>query len=100
MFNRLKYEQLSDSLSTSREFLYAIEKISGEEFEYIDNENAGCPELNKNAAYELWKEGGNENKILAALPIENAIDNDEIFWGDFIAKFNGKDWIYKNVYKD
>jgi len=95
-FNKKDFEQLSDSLNTSEEFLYAIELFSGEKLEYVDDEDDSY--LYKNAAYDLWadgwKEDGDKAKILALLSKEDAEEDEEIFWGGEIACFKKGRWIW------
>jgi len=101
MFNSRNYEQLSDNLQTSGEILYAIESVTGEDFQilhhsllnYDENEHIMC-----NAAFSLWENGGREDEILAALPTEDGgapiADGREIYWGfdGKFAEFDGEKW--------
>ena len=90
MFNKNDYERLSESLQTSEEFLFAIEKVSGASLEREDDGS-----IINNAACQLWEEGGCENEILAALPTEQADEEEEIFWADLKAYFDGEKWSWR-----
>jgi len=105
MFNKKKYERLSESLETSSEILYAIEQVTGQIFRYentykrIDAENVIeiGETITNNAAFYFWQEGercDHEDEILAALP--TAIEEGtEVFWGiePLFAEFDGEKWI-------
>lgn len=93
MFLKTDYESLAVSFETSEEILYAIEIVTNEIF--IETGNGRVEE---NPAFELWKEGGREDEILAALPTENGgssiPEGKEIFWGmeGKFAEFAGDTW--------
>ena len=87
-FNKKSYERLSESLQTSEQFLFAIEKVAGCELETTEGD-----QLFDNSAKELWENGGRENEILAALPTETAEDGEKVFWGWLSAEFNNEQWI-------
>jgi hypothetical protein len=95
MFCKTNYERFSESLNCSPEILFAIEAVTGENFER-DNQK-----IIENASYQLWEEGGRELEILAALPIDNGSefeDGEEIFWADEkFAEFDGEQWILERT---
>ena len=95
MFNRKDYEQLSDSLQTSGEILYAIECVTGCDFKPHKNR---FDTVAINHAFGLWEEGGRDGDILAALPLEDGcvpiLDGKEVSWGleGKFAEFDGEKW--------
>ena len=88
MFIKKNYEKLSESLQTSEEFLFAIEKVSGSKFNKNDERLLSCSN-----AKQLWRDGGNEKEILSALPIDNAEEGEQIFWAHLTAEFSGTEWF-------
>jgi len=96
------YERLSEFLETSSEILYAIEQISDDYFDFIEDEDVfgeKTNEIDENShSYELWEDGGREDEILAALPTENGgspiEEGTEVLWGmeGKFAEFDGEKW--------
>lgn len=91
MFLRNNYARFADSLNCSEEILFAIEIVTGESFIREDDEK-----ITENAAYLLWREGGRELEILAAIPTDDAQDGSTVFWGGAtFAEFDGEKWNIK-----
>ena len=97
-YTRTDYAEFADSLQCSEEVLFAIEIVTGENFEREENSD----DIIENDAYQLWAEGGREKEILAALPLTNGgapfEDGDEIFWESLdgvFAEFDGEKWILR-----
>lgn len=94
-FNKNNYENKFPGLTcnTSEEILHAIEIVTGDYFSVGKND-----EIEENAAYELWENGGREQEILKALPMTNGgteyEDGDTVSFGDSVfAEFDGEKWI-------
>lgn len=87
--NGTRLEQISQVMETSEELLDAIEQVAGSLFKRNDENLLKC-----SAAKQLWTDGGREDEILAALPIDSAEKDDEVFWGHAgkFAEFDGEKW--------
>jgi hypothetical protein len=100
-FVKQKHEQSANSLQCSEEILSAIEQVTSESFEKVkigpDSSVPDQDEFIKNAAYKLWEEGGREDEILAALPTEDAVDGEEVFWDSIFAEFDGEKWTAPSI---
>lgn len=104
MYRKSNYEKLAESLETSEEILYAIERVTDDCFEYVEDEDVfgdTIEEINENSdAYELWDGVCREREILVALPTENGGSpikkGRKIFWGvEKFAEFDGEKWALK-----
>jgi hypothetical protein len=97
-----KYKRFAIKLQCSEKILLAIEQVTGESFMSINTYRKISRDVTEigdamleNLAYKLWEaHGQNDDEVLAALPIKDAVDGETVSWGgNSFAEFDGVKWL-------